>query len=136
MGFFISDMIYTLVIFGDPHSSQGGNSAYKFAQAALKKEHSIYRVFFYFSAVEIGNSLPVTQTEQVNITEQWSKLAITHNIELILCSAVAVRRGVFDPQHAEMFNRPYSNVNPPFNLGGLGQLTDGIFLSDRVITFK
>jgi len=55
---------------------------------------------------------------------RWSKLAEEHGIDLVVCVAAALRRGIKDELLA-----------PGFRISGLGQLVEMGIQYDRLVTF-
>jgi len=66
---------------------------------------------------------------------QWQALARDHDIDLVVCIAAALRRGVLDESEQSRYEKPANNLAAGFVLGGLGQLLDAAVSSDRLITF-
>ena len=60
----------------------------------------------------------------LHIVNRWTKLAQDHNIDLVVCVAAALRRGIKD-----------ENLAPGFRISGLGQLIESGIQSDRYVTF-
>lgn len=128
-------MIFSLAIYSAPYSSQASYSAYRFACALLENGHSIYRVFFYHDAVHHGSLLATPQQDDVNLTQEWQRLAHKHNVDLVVCIAAALKRGLLNEQEANRYEKPAFNLAPGFEISGLGQLVDAAVISDRLITF-
>jgi len=128
-------MKYSLVILGAPYSTQSATTALNFTKALLKSDHQIYRVFFYHDAVHCGSSLSHPPQDELNIPTEWQILKQTHDIDLVICIAAAVKRGVLDNNEASRHEKNGANLNSSFELSGLGQLVDATEHSDRVITF-
>ncbi|MGS2716588.1 sulfurtransferase complex subunit TusD [Eionea flava] len=127
-------MIFSLAIYSTP-SSQSSRSAYRFAESLITEGHTLFRVFFYHDAAYQGSQLHCYPQDETNLTQRWQLLAKTHNIDLVICIAAGLKRGVLDTQEAERYEQPHSNLSTEFNLSGLGQLVDATVQSDRVITF-
>ena len=70
--------------------------AYQFTRAALEKGHEIHRVFFYHDGVNNANRLTEPPQDDRNIVKRWSKLADEHKLDLVVCVAAALRRGIKD----------------------------------------
>ena len=139
IGFFLSqriNMIFSLSVTQSPYSHQGSLAAYKFAKSALAKGHSIHRIFFYGGGVLNSNALTTPPQDELNLYEAWKKLASDFDIELIVCIASALRRGILDADEAMRYEKNATNLHAPFILSGLGQLLDAVIESDRVITFS
>lgn len=128
-------MIFSLAIYSAPYSSQANDTAFRFAQAALASGHSLYRIFFYGDGVHNGSSLITPPQDDVNIASRWKKLAEDHQIDLVVCIAAALKRGILNAHEAARYEKPTANLAPHFELSGLGQLVDAAVASDRLITF-
>ena len=126
---------FSLLILGNPYSQQSVYTALRFAHAALEAGHSIYRVFLYHDGVNCGNALITPPQDEQNIPEQWTELAATHDIDIVVCVASALRRGILDKSEAERYEKTNHNLAEGFEISGLGQLVDASIVSDRVITF-
>ena len=128
-------MQISLLVLGSPYSSQSAATALRFASAALKAGHSLYRIFFYHDAVNCGNSLITPPQDENNIPVQWQQLASDHSVELIICISSALKRGVLDQTEANRHDKTASNLVDGFDISGLGQLVDAAIHSDRLVTF-
>lgn len=128
-------MKFSLLVLSAPHSRQASMSALKLAKAAIASGHNIYRVFFYQDGVHNGSSLQSPPQDETNYHEEWKTLAQTHDIDLVVCIAAALKRGVLDQSEADRYERHANNLAKPFELSGLGQLLEAQLQSDRVITF-
>lgn len=128
-------MIFSIVVQGAPHSQQGAESALRFARAALAEGHQIYRVFFSGDGVQNGSALATPQQDECHVIEGWQALAKEHQLDLVVCIAAALRRGIMDATESARHDKSSHNLAEGFTLSGLGQLTDAALNSDRVITF-
>ena len=128
-------MIYSIAIYGAPYTHEASDSAYHFANAVLERGHELHRVFFYLDGVHNGTRLSLPPQDEINIPERWSTFAQAHEVELILCVAAALRRGVIDATEADRYERDADNIRPEFVISGLGQLIDAGIHSDRLVTF-
>jgi tRNA 2-thiouridine synthesizing protein D len=128
-------MIFSLAIYAAPYSSQASHSAYRFACALLENGHSLYRVFFYHDAVHTASALSTQQQDEINFTLEWQALAKKYGIELIVCIAAALKRGVINQQESIRYDKAAFNLANGFEISGLGQLVDAAVVSDRLITF-
>ena len=100
-------MKFGILVNEGPYQHQASDSAYLFCKAALAKGHEIHRVFFYHDVVA-----------------RWSKLAADHGVDLVVCVAAALRRGIKD-----------ENLAAGFRISGLGQLVESGIQSDRMVVF-
>ena len=117
-------MKISLLINEGPFTHQASDTAYRFAVAALEKGHEIYRVFFYNDGMNNCNKLSEPQTDDRNLVALWSQLAEDHGVDLVVCVAAALRRGVKDEIVAD-----------GFRISGLGQLVEAGIQADRMVTF-
>ncbi len=118
-----------------PPSSPAAYNAYRFAQAVTESSNEIYKIFFYFDGVYNGNSLATPPSDEVNLPEAWAELANDHQVELCVCIAAGIRRGVLDSDEATRNHKHCANLNEKFQIVGLGQLLDAAVKSDRFVTF-
>ncbi len=127
-------MIFSLTIYSSPSSCSALN-AYRFTKAALVAGHSIYRVFFYHEGVQHGSGLNTIPQDELALTEQWQILAKQYDIDMVVCIAAGLRRGIINEQEAIRYDKTAHNLLPAFELSGLGQLVDAAVNSDRILTF-
>ncbi len=117
-------MKFAIMIKQGPYTHQASDTAYRFTVAALAKGHEIYRVFFYNDGVYNSNKLSEPQTDERNLGALWSDLAAEHKLDLVVCIAAALRRGMKEEILAE-----------GFRISGLGQLVEAGIQADRTIVF-
>jgi len=117
-------MKFGILVNEGPFTHQASDSAYQFANAAVEKGHEVMRVFFYHDGVNNANKLSEPQSDDRNLIKLWSDLAQEHNIDLVVCVAAALRRGIKDDVLA-----------PGFRISGLGQLIEAGIVGDRLIVF-
>lgn len=128
-------MIFSIAVYAAPYSSQSSHTAYRFASALLDEGHSLYRVFFYCDGVHAASALATPPQDHLQLTQAWQNLAKKHQVDLVVCIAAALKRGILNPQEAVRYEKPANNLAAQFELGGLGQLVDAAIVSDRIITF-
>jgi tRNA 2-thiouridine synthesizing protein D len=128
-------MKFTIVVQGGPYTTQASLSAWHFAQAVVATGHEIYRVFFYHDGVYNGNTLLAPPQDEIDLHTAWCSLAQDQGIELVVCIASALRRGMLDEGEAERYEKPLANLDKLFIVSGLGQLIDGALSADRTVTF-
>lgn len=129
-------MLFSLAIYSSPHSTQASASAYKFAQALLSSgNHKLYRIFFYVDGVHNATALASPPQDEIDLTSRWQTLAELHNIDMVVCIAAALKRGILDENEAERYDKSAHNLASGFTISGLGQLLDAAVMSDRLITF-
>ncbi|MFT6916154.1 MAG: tRNA 2-thiouridine synthesizing protein D [Motiliproteus sp.] len=128
-------MKLAVVVNGSPTASQAASSALRYIEAALELGHQVPRVFFYGESVHTANGLSTPPQDESNLCHRWQALARRQGIELIVCIAAAVRRGLLDEREARRHEQAAGNLAEGFELSGLGQLIDATLTADRVITF-
>ncbi len=117
-------MKFGILINEGPYTHQASDSAYHFAEAVIAKGHEIYRVFFYNDGVYNANKLSEPQTDDRNLTALWSDFGKDHGIDLVVCVAAALRRGIKD-----------EILEEGFRISGLGQLVEAGIQADRLVVF-
>jgi tRNA 2-thiouridine synthesizing protein D len=128
-------MIFSLAIYSAPHTSQASDSAYRFAETLLSEGHSLYRVFFYQDGVYNSNNLLTLAQDETDISSGWQQLSAKYQIDMVVCIAAALKRGILNHEEAERYEKPAHNLRDGFAISGLGQLVDAALMSDRLITF-
>ncbi len=128
-------MKFSIVVQGAPYSSQAPLSAILFAQSVLAEGHEILRVFFYQDGVYTANANIAPPQDEPDIRLMWSKFARQNNIDLVICVASALRRGVLDDAEAARYEKTCANIDASFTISGLGQLIDARLNSDKLVTF-
>lgn len=127
-------MNLALLVTAAPHQENAWQ-ALAFARAALAAGHGISRVFFYGDGAAHGNALLLPPQDEVHVSREWAVLAASHGIELVVCIAAALKRGVMDPDTAEREERAAANLAPGYLISGLGQLTESMIEADRLVSF-
>lgn len=117
-------MKFGILVNEGPYTHQASDTAFMFVEAALAKGHEIHRVFFYHDGVNNSTKLTEPPQDDRHIVNRWSKLAEDHGIDLVVCVAAALRRGIKDELLA-----------PGFRISGLGQLIESGIESDRLVVF-
>ena len=107
-----------------PFTHQASDSAYRFAAAAIDKGHEVSRVFFYNDGVFNANRLSAPQSDDRNLVALWSKLGKENEIDLVVCIAAALRRGIKE-----------EILQEGFRISGLGQLVEAGIENDRLVVF-
>jgi tRNA 2-thiouridine synthesizing protein D len=128
-------MKFAIAVYGAPYSSQAPQSALHFARAVLNQGHEIYRVFFYHDGVYTGNKAIAPPQDEADLRQMWSSFATDNQIELIVCIASALRRGMLDQTEADRYEKSSVSLDESFTISGLGQLIDSGLLADRLVTF-
>ncbi|HYH18323.1 MAG TPA: sulfurtransferase complex subunit TusD [Azospirillum sp.] len=117
-------MKFAILVNEGPYNHQASDSAYHFTKAALDMGHEVVRVFFYYDGVLNGNKLSDPPQDDRNIVKRWSALAEKHGVDLAVCVAAGLRRGIKEEVLA-----------PGFRITGLGQLVEAGIDADRLVAF-
>ncbi|MCB1676162.1 MAG: sulfurtransferase complex subunit TusD [Halioglobus sp.] len=128
-------MIYSLLVLSSPASGHGARHAAQFARSALRRGHTIYRVFFLDEGTFAGSAAAVFPQDEANPLQSWIELSEQHAVELILCVSSSLKRGLLDAGEALRHERGGPTMHPAFVISGLGQLVDAMSHSDRLVTF-
>lgn len=128
-------MIFSLAVYAAPYSSQASYSAYQFAMTALSQGHSVHRIFFYQDGVHNATNLAAPPQDEFNLQQAWQRLANDHKLDLVVCIAAALRRGILDEGEAKRYDKVSHNLASEFTISGLGQLVEAAVVSDRLISF-
>jgi len=126
---------FAIVIHGGPYSHQAPLSAYHFTKALLDEGHDIYRVFFYHDGVYTANNAMSPPQDEPDVRKLWVELAKAHQLDLVVCIAAALRRGILDQTEAVRYEKTSVNLDPACSISGLGQLIDAGLNADRLVTF-
>lgn len=126
---------YCLLVTGPAYGTQQASSAWQFAQALLAAGHRITSVFFYREGVLNANQLSSPASDEFDLVRAWAALAQQHGVELNVCVAAALRRGVTDEQEAAQSALAAANLQPGFTLSGLGSLAEAALSNDRLVQF-
>jgi tRNA 2-thiouridine synthesizing protein D len=70
-----------------------------------------------------------------NLQRAWREVALTKNVDLVVCIAAAQRRGILDANEAKRQGKDGDNIAPGFRISGLGQLIEAGIQADRVVVF-
>jgi len=117
-------MKFGILINEGPYQHQASDSAYLFCKAALAKGHEVMRVFFYNDGVNNATRLTEPPQDDRNVVHRWSNLAEEYGVDLVVCVAAALRRGIRE-----------ENLADGFRISGLGQLVEAGIQADRIVTF-
>jgi tRNA 2-thiouridine synthesizing protein D len=117
-------MKFGILVNEGPYNHQASDSAYQFAKAALEKGHEIYRVFFYYDGVLNATRFAEPPTDDRNVGKNWQKLAEQYKLDLVVCVAAGLRRGIVE-----------DSLAPGFRISGLGQLIEAGIQADRLVAF-
>lgn len=128
-------MRFAILVTGPAYGSQQASSALQFSQAVIEEGHTLESVFFYREGVHNANLLTSPASDEFDLVRAWQQLHQQHGVELHICVAAALRRGVTDADQATQFGLPCHNLQPGFTLSGLGALAQASLTCDRTVQF-
>lgn len=128
-------MRFALMVTGPAYGTQQASSALQFARALLAAGHELVSVFFYREGVYNANQLTSPASDEFDLVRAWQALNQEHDVDLHICVAAALRRGVSDANEAQRLGLPAANLNDGFSLSGLGALAQAALTCDRMVQF-
>ncbi|ELQ6224495.1 sulfurtransferase complex subunit TusD [Cronobacter turicensis] len=128
-------MRFALMVTGPAYGTQQASSALQFAKALLAEGHSLESVFFYREGVYNANQFTSPASDEFDLVRAWQQLHDEYGVALHICVAAALRRGVTDENEARTQGLPSANLQPGFQLSGLGALAEAALTCDRVVEF-
>ncbi|EGT5762858.1 sulfurtransferase complex subunit TusD [Cronobacter sakazakii] len=128
-------MRFTLMVTGPAYGTQQASSALQFAKALLAEGHSLESVFFYREGVYNANQFTSPASDEFDLVRAWQQLHDENGVALHICVAAALRRGVTDENEARAQDLTGANLQPGFQLSGLGALAEAALTCDRVVEF-
>ncbi|WP_039031550.1 sulfurtransferase complex subunit TusD [Leclercia adecarboxylata] len=128
-------MRFALMVTGPAYGTQQASSALQFARALLAAGHDLVSVFFYREGVYNANQLTSPASDEFDLVRAWQALNQEHGVDLHICVAAALRRGVSDANEAQRLGLPAANLNDGFSLSGLGALAQAALTCDRMVQF-
>ena len=128
-------MKFSLLITSSPFETTLHESALRFAKAALADGHTIQRIFFYKDAVLAANAMTTPPQGQTSAFQDWQDFSKQTGVTLHACIANSLRRGIVDSTEAERYQLTGSNLGSAFSLVGLGEMTEVMSDSDKLVQF-
>lgn len=116
-------MDYVIMVNEGPYNHQAADSAYQFVKHALEKGHTIQRVFYYDGVLN-ATKFSAPQSDDRHIVKRWAKLAESHAVDLSVCVAAGLRRGITEEVVAD-----------GFRITGLGEFIGACIDADRAVVF-
>lgn len=128
-------MRFAMMVTGPAYGTQQASSALQFAQAVIAQGHTLSSVFFYREGVFNANQLTTPASDEADIVRAWQQLHEQQGVELHICVAAALRRGVVDEVEAKHHHLCANNLQPGFSLSGLGALAEASLTCERMVQF-
>lgn len=128
-------MRFAMMVTGPAYGTQQSSSALQFARAVIAEGHTLSSVFFYREGVLNANMLTTPAGDEVDIVRAWQQLHEEYGVELHICVAAALRRGIVDEAEAKQNALSASNLQAGFTLSGLGALAEASLTCERMVQF-
>ena len=128
-------MRFTLMVTGPAYGTQQASSALQFAKALLAEGHSLESIFFYREGIYNANQFTSPASDEFDLVRAWQQLHDENGVALHICVAAALRRGVTDENAARAQGLTGANLQPGFQLSGLGALAEAALTCDRMVEF-
>lgn len=116
-------------------TGEAARLAQRFAAAAINARHPIEQVFFYYAGVNEADLNRAPAQDDPIPEASWRELAVRGDFSLNVCIAAGARRGILNSSEAERLEKPAANLDPAFELVGLGVLLEGMANADHLVTF-
>lgn len=97
--------------------------------------HASLNIFFYADAANTANRLRWQSADQMNITQEWQKLAKQYQLALPVCVSTALSRGISDSENSTRHQLDSENLAAGFELVGLSELAMMMQGDCRLIQF-
>ncbi len=128
-------MKFNILVCEGPYTHQAADTAYHFVKSAVDMGHEVIRVFFYHDGVHNATRLAVPPSDETDIVNRWVSLAQEHNVELAVCIAASLRRGVLSSDAAARNSKKAWNLDPHFKVAGMAYFAEGAVVADRTVIF-
>ncbi len=128
-------MKFAIQVNSSPYQSHVSYTAYQFITALLAQGHEVFRVFFYNEGVFQAFKYATPPDDEFQITSQWTELARSHQIDLVVCISAAQRRGLLCSDEAKRQGKQDDDLAEGFRISGLGQWVEATLEADRFIVF-
>ena len=104
-------MKFGILVSEGPYTHQASDTAYQFAGPALARGTRCSACFSTTTGCTTRPGLTEPPQDDRHVVNRWSALKAEHGVDLVVCVAAALRRGIKDEVLA-----------PGFRISGLGQL--------------
>ncbi len=128
-------MKFNILVSEAPFTHQASDTAYQFAKAAIECGHEVIRVFFYHDGVHNATRFASPPADDRNVVSRWVQLAKNNNIDLAICVAASLRRGVLSQETARQVGSSIANLDENFKVAGFGHFIEGTIIADRTLVF-
>ena len=131
----MSPISTVVMVLSSPLGAGSNANALRFCQAWIDQGHVLPLVFFYGDGVYTANNLPETTQGECDLFMHWQQWLRTHHINAVACIASSLKRGLFDEQEQQRYQKQANNVAEGFRLGGLGDWVEASRQADKTMVF-
>lgn len=96
------------------------------------KQHAIHCLFLQNDAAYLGLDNYTILQDEANLLLSWQEFVANYQVPAFICSNSALRRGVFDRQFADLYQKQ-NNLASMFKLASLSTLFESIAETERFI---
>ncbi len=128
-------MKFNILVNEGPYTHQASDTAYHFAKAAIDCGHEVIRVFFYHDGVNNATRFASPPVDDRDVIVRWTQLAESYDIDLAVCVAASLRRGVLGEDSAHQLGIAEVNLDDHFRVAGFGHFIEGAIVADRTLVF-
>lgn len=126
-------MIVSILITAGPESP-AAVSALRYCRALVAEGQKPHLIFFYQSGVLLAQNNHCHGHGEYSVTQDWQQFIQNNTISAAVCTASAIRRGVFDAHTADQYQQSIT-LAEPFQLAGLGTWAEAVRQSHKIISF-
>ena len=128
-------MRLTILVQCPPQAYSDSLNALNFSAAALKRGHSIDKVFFYGDGVYTAGAPTAAAQDDKSVSELWQHFIEENSIDALVCISSATQRGIIDDERFSRTNTNNMTCLPCYRIAGLGELIDAYQQGHRLIQF-
>jgi len=128
-------MKFNILVCEGPYTHQAADSAFHFVKAALGMGHEVMRIFFYHDGVHNATRLAAPPTDERDVVNRWIELSKDYDVELAVCIAASLRRGVLSSESAQQYGKDTDNLDSRFKVAGMAYFMEGAITADRTVIF-
>lgn len=113
-------MIYTFIVRTNHLNSSV--CALEQVRTVIAQQHIISCIYFLFDGAYLANKYIDMPTDEINLSREWQNFARDNALELLVCSASGLRRGICP-----------ETIATGFRFGSIGELVESCAAADQVV---
>lgn len=126
-------MLVSILITAGPESP-AAVSALRYCRALVAESLKPHLIFLYQNGVLLAQNNNCHGPGEYSLAHDWQQFVQNEAIPIAVCTASAIRRGVFDAHTAEQYQQSITLADS-FELAGLGTWAEAIRQSHKIISF-